>query len=177
MVQQTAKRRDAVRKDGCGSSSPSHPSVTVIIPLSQQEVGCELECDASTPPPDSPVTFSRQMRAGLVIRLWDSTLLMLSFLSFFPSSSSSSVCSAEGRLALPVGAMSVHFSLCSPVPPTAPPNTKQEGGCCTLKQLWRHTWEKIKQAEKSGFKIRSTPLQDLYSVASLPCCRATHLHS
>lgn len=35
------------------------------------------------PPPDSPVTFSRRMRAGLVIGLWDSTLLMLSFLFFF----------------------------------------------------------------------------------------------
>lgn len=38
------------------------------------------------PPPDSPVTFSRQMRAGLVIRLWDSTLLMLFSLFFFPLS-------------------------------------------------------------------------------------------
>lgn len=72
------------------------------------------------PPPDSPVTFSRRMRAGLVIGLWDSTLLMLSFLFFFPSSSfsSSSVCSAESCLALAARDLFTHFSLCSPVPPT-----------------------------------------------------------
>lgn len=33
------------------------------------------------PPPDNPVRFSRQISAGLVIWLWESTLLMLS--SFF----------------------------------------------------------------------------------------------
>ncbi len=87
------------------------------------------------PPPDSPVTFSRQMRAGLVIGLWDSTLLMLSFLLFFPSSSSSSsasssafsVCSAEDCLALSAGVESTHFSLCSLFPPPVRPNKKQFG--------------------------------------------------
>lgn len=53
----------------------------IIISLSR-EVGCELECAASTRP-DSPVTFSRQKRIGLVIALWNSTLLMLCWALLF----------------------------------------------------------------------------------------------
>lgn len=47
-----------------------------------------MECDAPTPLPNRPVTFSKKMRTGLTIWLWDSTLQMLYFL-FSPSSPSS----------------------------------------------------------------------------------------
>lgn len=72
------------------------------------------------PPPDNPVTFSRQMRAGLVIGLWDSTLPMLSQAfhpgptSLPPNSSPPLSVMLKGSLAPSHCNSSMHFS---PSPP------------------------------------------------------------
>lgn len=81
------------------------------------EVGCELECDASTPSRQSSHIFqadeSRSCNQALGFYFTDALLPV--FLPSLPSASS--VCSAEGCLALFARASSIRFSVCSPVQP------------------------------------------------------------